>query len=150
MLTLRRLVVLVTLAILGSSLLTLPASAKSTAPAAANAILTYRHPHTGYCLDGSVSQGVTLRPCNGSNYQKWETVGVARKNVQNPSKCLDASTSQGVSIKDCNGGLYQRWGTSDNVDVIHLQSGYCLDASISQGVKIKPCVVSSPYQVWIY
>jgi hypothetical protein len=152
---LRRLVILAATAVLGSTLLTLPASAGTirpsgtAGPTGTTEVLTFRHGATGRCLDGSVSQGVTIQPCNGGNYQKWDnSLGNTLRSRQDLSKCLDASTSQGVSLKPCNGGAYQNWTASaDQRDLIHVQSAWCLDASVSQGAKIKPCVGSS-YQVW--
>jgi alpha-galactosidase len=64
------------------------------------------------CLDGSISNGVRLNSCNGSDYQeweyRWEGNDVAFLNIAT-RKCLDGSISEGVRLKTCNNSDYQRW-----------------------------------------
>src|SRR4051812_16684660 len=82
------------------------ASADVSTSAGYYAIVTWQ---TGLCVDGSVTQGVKLKSCNGSAFQQWLISGGKFKSRQYDNLCLDASVSQGVQLKTCNNGDYQQW-----------------------------------------
>ncbi|MGI5285842.1 RICIN domain-containing protein [Nonomuraea polychroma] len=109
-----------------------------------------KHSQSGMCLDASVSQGVKLKTCNGSVYQKWfrESTNNGITIVHSQSRlCLDGSTNYGVRLHACNGKLYQRWYWYDSGSMPNLKSGHCIDGSVSQGVRFKTCNGTS-YQKW--
>ncbi|MEV1248234.1 RICIN domain-containing protein [Nonomuraea sp. NPDC050022] len=109
-----------------------------------------KHVQSGKCLAASVSLGVKLRDCNGTDYQRWYTEstmnGVTIVHLQS-RKCLDGSVEKGIRLVDCRGNLYQRWYTYDSGTVPNLQNGKCLAASVSLGVKLRDCNGTN-YQKW--
>lgn len=107
---------------------------------------------TQRCLDGSISQGVRLNGCNGSEYQEWEAFGSSPYGIFHHATglCLDGSISNGVRLNDCNGSEYQQWEYADGQNgyrVLNVATRKCLDGSISEGVRLMTCN-NSDYQRW--
>lgn len=109
---------------------------------------------THLCLDGSISRGVRLEPCNGSGYQQWDQDLAGGGNVLLKNRatgmCLDGSISNGVRLNACNGSDYQAWEfrwEGNDVAFLNIATRMCLDGSISEGVRLKTCN-NSDYQRW--
>jgi hypothetical protein len=124
------------------------------APARAAADTTQVNAATQLCLDGSISRGVRLEPCNGSGYQQWDYLTFDGDNTrlknQATSMCLDGSISNGVRLNSCNGSDYQEWEyrwEGNDVAFLNIATRKCLDGSISEGVRLKTCN-NSDYQRW--
>ncbi|WP_369374442.1 RICIN domain-containing protein [Promicromonospora sp. Populi] len=105
------------------------------------------------CMDASISAGVRLNGCNGSNYQEWNVTGsggIYTFHHDETGLCLDGSISQGVRLNTCNGSEYQRWELalgSTGYRVLNVGTRTCLDGSISQGVRLNTCN-NTDYQRW--
>jgi hypothetical protein len=114
---------------------------------------SYVNQATDRCLDGSISQGVRLMECNGSEYQEWDLIGTSPNYVvyhKATEKCLDGSISNGVRLNTCNYGAYQIWEYRKGdagIALLNTATRTCLDGSISEGVRIKTCN-NSDYQRW--
>lgn len=108
---------------------------------------------TGWCLDGSISEGVRLNSCNPYEYQEWTFRAAGSNYVLHnvaTGKCLDGSISNGVRLNTCNGSEYQEWewriGSSASA-LLNIATRKCLDGSISEGVRLKTCN-NTEYQRW--
>jgi hypothetical protein len=108
----------------------------------------------GVCLDGSVSQGVRMKPCDlESLYQRWSQAPGSGQTFEIRSAaysgyCLDGSVTSGARLLPCNGNDYQRW----TMQAQHLKnarySSYSLDGSVTRGVRMNVTAQSSGYQAW--
>jgi hypothetical protein len=144
--------VAVKLAVLTAVILGTTAAIAAPAGAALPAISFTNLHYSNQCLDGSISAGVRLKPCNGGSYQQWyETSSDQLVNAHYGNYCLDGSISAGVRLNRCNSGDYQQWYTpaySDQLMSVHYGVGvYCLDGSISVGVRLNDCN-GGDYQSW--
>jgi Ricin-type beta-trefoil lectin domain len=110
---------------------------------------------TQLCLDGSISQGVRLEPCNPYEYQEWTVLPAAGSDYvvfyhAATRLCLDGSISVGVRLNTCNDSIYQRWEVrygSNAMALLNAATRACLDGGISDGVRLKRCN-NSDYQRW--
>lgn len=118
----------------------------AAAPTQAHAAgFTLRPAQSLACLDGSLSQGVRVIPCNGSAYQLWSRGDYTFVHAAT-GRCLDGSLSQGVRVVTCNGSSYQVWPWRGD-ELVNSATGKCLDGSLSQGARLLTCN-GSDYQRW--
>ena len=108
----------------------------TSATAATPQLRRLTHVSTGLCLDASISQGVRLNRCNGTDYQGW-VVDSGRWVHLQTGLCLDGSITRGVRLNYCNAGPYQEWYMQG--DTFRTLVGSCLDGTVSPGVRMKSC-----------
>jgi len=153
----RRYLAAATLPLLVTAVTALPASA--TGLDSATSQRATAGPHllnraAGFCLDASVSQGVTLKPCNrNSPYQKWSYPSNGFIFHLQSDRCLDASVSQGVRLMPCNfetdtPSPFQVFARTGKGQLRPNAAENCVDGSLSHGVRLVRCNTSD-YQWWI-
>lgn len=121
---------------------------------------------SGRCLDDSNAYGLRAYPCNGSAYQKWQSL-ITETNLDHwrywigapaglrnhlTNRCLDDS-SLGLRTFGCNGTVFQRWVPFywEQDGTMRLQNqatGQCLRAGSGGSVLTVKC---DSYEVqWWY
>ncbi|MFE2753851.1 ricin-type beta-trefoil lectin domain protein [Actinosynnema sp. NPDC059335] len=131
-----------------------PAGMSASPATAAAPSLTNAHYALGqYCLDASTSNGVRLRPCDGTTFQQWYTPvpGQLRLNRYDVPMCLDGSTSNGIRLRNCDDTTFQRWlATSEGELVLdRYDRTMCLDGSVSNGIRLQNCN-GTTFQKWLW
>ncbi|MEU5879764.1 RICIN domain-containing protein [Spirillospora sp. NPDC047279] len=130
-----------------------PAAVSAHGALLANRILTLQNRFTRACLDDSFEYGLRGFPCNGFDFQRWNTIlrGDASWTVTNlaTGRCLDHSDEYGLRSIVCNGNAHQEWIILDTGGALELRNRktrLCLDDS-QVGVRGFPCN-SLDYQRW--
>lgn len=84
------------IALAGVAVLAMAAGAPAADASSQNALADtkWQHDVTGLCLDASVYQGVSVKPCGGA-YQDWTFPASGNRMLHKQSlRCLDASVSR--------------------------------------------------------
>ncbi|MGI5167176.1 RICIN domain-containing protein [Spirillospora sp. CA-253888] len=108
---------------------------------------------TQACLDDSRAYGLRGFPCNGLDFQRWNTVerqwGMWTVENVATGHCLDDSNEYGLRAITCNGYPHQMWTLQDRGGYLELwnrQTRRCLDDS-PVGVRSFSCN-GQDYQRW--
>jgi hypothetical protein len=134
----------------GSFYLPLPAESVTTLAVTAPASYGSYNIHdaqTGRCLDSNTTGSAYSQPCNGGNYQNWQTSGTNLIDAQT-GRCLDSNTTGSAYTQPCNGGNYQNWYSLGSV-LIDAQTGRCLDSNTTGSLYTQPCNGGN-YQNWTF
>jgi Ricin-type beta-trefoil lectin domain len=146
----RRLMLLVALALLGASELTLTACASGNLVVSANSNECMLVPWHGYPIDGTQ---VRLRQCIGKQNQYWKVANGQISGIG--GSCLDVNGAAPVAgarviYVACNGGPSQHW-TYSNGQIVGI-GGMCLQSLGGTEIDGVPLIIAncngSPPQQW--
>jgi hypothetical protein len=129
--------VVVVLALAGMAIV-----ATATPAAATTDDYALRSVATGYCVDDSFEYGLRSYPCNGLNYQRFNSYpqpdGTFVLQNQRTGRCIDDSIEFGLRAFNCYYSTYQRWERR----LVWISSGGLAYTFVSQATGL--CMDDSP------